>query len=1310
MVPKLNSRFMSIFTVASLMAGCIFGAIPAGGQDASRDLLQPRITHAVDESSLVTLRGNTHPLAQPKFDAGPAAVSMLADRLLLVLKRSARQEAQLQTYLQSVQDASSPNYHKFLTPDEFGKRYGVNDADLQTVQMWLTDHGLTVNRVSKSRTAIEFSGTVGEVQSTFNTSLHSYVIDGKQQWANATDPRVPGALAPVVAGLATLNNFKPVAQYIRGPSARYDTLTRTMTPSYTTGDTKNGYFIFLGPADAATIYNTPTVLNANLSIKAYDGTGVTIGIAGDSNIDISQNANYRSVFGLATRATTVVVDGNDPGQNGDAIEAYLDTQIAGGLAPNANIILYTAADSSYEYGVFLSILRAVDDNQADILNVSFDACEASQGTAGNQFIFNLWEQAAAQGMSVTVATGDSGSSECDNSATASVATKGLAVNGLASTPYNIAVGGTDYNILYTDFPGSFATYIDVINSLPNHRSALKYIPEEPLNNSTLINASVALNGGQNASNQNIVASGGGTSNCSQSDNGTGICAAGYPVPSWQAAFAKDSSGRNLPDVSLVAGTGFWGALWGVCTNLDTDSEGKAVPDCVSPAAGNGFNLTGLGGTSAASPAFAGILALVMQSVGSRLGQADYVLYDLAKSKYSTVFHDVTTGDNSVSCTSGTPNCALNTAGFDFLTGFDAGTGYDEASGLGSVDVSQLVSNWASAGLAATSSSLKLNGATNLVRLTHGQSVHVGVSVVSTSGPADGDIALVDDINPATLPNSKSVAVFTLSGGLASGATTFLPGGSYNVSAHYAGSSTFAASDSNVIPVIVAAEGSTTSITNIIGNDPTTAKPSSTPYYGLLYKIDAHVYGNSSPLVKGVVQPNGIATGTVTFKSGTATLGTAVLNADGIAELSTTLLSGSFNSITAAFPGDASFNSSTSAASLINIVPAVTSFISFSASNAKPTLGQSVTFTGSITANSIGVAPTGIVTFMNGSTVIGTAPIAGTAGASGNPAGGTVTFSASTLPAGTDNISAVYGGDGNYSPAKSATLPVRVGGGLATAVVTVVPASNTIPVNQPLSVTVAVATVPGNPAPTGNITVSSGTYLSAPTSLTSGSATIIITANSLVAGSDTMTANYLGDANYAASSGAATVVVTAAVPPTFAISGTAVKFLLGASTGNTSTITVTPAGGFTGPVTLTAWIASSFAGAQNPPTLSFGATSPVSITSAAVGMATLTVNSKVAAGGSLAYPLRQGAGWYAAAGTALACVLLLGIPARRRSWRKMLCMCVFLVVAACGTISCGGGKSASSASSAGTTPDIYTVVVTGTSGTKTSQSTLFVTVQ
>lgn len=1478
-----------------VFAFVLFGGAQLWGQ-ATAQVVQ-RIAGPIDEAVLTPLTGNTHPLALPAFDHGPAPVSMPAGRLVLVLHRSAQQEADLESYLEAEQNPASGSYHKFLTPEEYGKRFGVGDADLAQLQSWLERHGLQVTKLDKGRMALEMTGTVGQVSAAFHTSIHRYVVGGQQFWANATDPEIPQALAPVIAGFASLNSIKPRSQLIRGPSGVYDAKTHTITPTYTIGNASSGYYIYLGPADAATIYDTPTTLNPHLSGTALDGTGVTIGIAGDSNIDVTQNANYRATFGLAPRATMVVVDGADPGQNGDAVEAYLDTQVAGGIAPNANVILYTAADTSFQAGLFLAIQRALDDNLVDILNVSFGGCEQAFGTAGNDFIMNLWQQAAAQGIAVTVSSGDSGSAGCDDPSTEQKAQNGFGVNGLASTPYNIAVGGTDYDTLYSGtFPASFTNYVDVTNTLPNHRSALAYIPEEPWNNSTYPNASIAQNVPLSVrtgvpSDDNIVGSGGGAS-------------AVYPAPAWQNGFGTGTA-RNLPDVSLLAGNGLYGALWGICTNVDT-----AGADCASGATGSNFNLSGVGGTSAAAPAFAGMLALVEQKVGSRLGQANNVLYRLAKSMYGTVFHDVVNGDNSVGCVSGSPNCALISS-YSFLTGYNASAGYDEASGLGSVDATQMANAWASVNLLSTTSTLLLNGANSPLSITHGQSVTVNATVSGSGGTPSGEVGLVDTLSPATLPNEGAIADYPLTAGVASGTTVSLPGGTYQVSAHYGGDTTFAESDSNSIAVTVAAESSTTSLKVAGYVDPISGKAASAPYYGAIFLLDAQPYGNSA----SVSSPNGSATGTVTYKTGTTTLGTATLSSSGIAELQTSLLPGGTNALTASFPGDASFQASTSAPVSLTVQPAPTALmLSWSGTL---TVGQPATLTATLTnpnatgkpsLDSEGVAPTGTVTFLDGTTTLGTASVTGTAATSTTLATGSAILTTSQLACGTQNITVSYGGDSNYAgsvlsgnpyvgcatasiavkPAStkisasqplsvavtltgSGTLPLPTGTVTLTAIVlggstlytsSATPvvngvASLTIPANtlaagpvtlyanysgdsnygsngasaqeqvtatgtatptltlklptslaatpfpvsvlvsgpagsatptglvsisglagtfpltngtasvtdttilslgqntitvtyygdtnyasatasgvvtigalpsfsfspvspsitiaQPLAITVTISTVSTLPVPTGTITLSDGSYSSGALQMANGAASTTIPANSFPVGTSTLVATYSGDANYL--SGGASIFVTARVVPSgITISGTNVTVAAGATTGNTSTVTLTPQSGFTGTVTLSAYISSSPAGPVNPPALSFGTASQVTISGTSPATATLTVATSAASSGTCTAsnqgPHRMP--WYAPGCAALACIFLFWAPKKRRQWRVMLGMVLLLVALASGVTACGGGGGAGSTgctttSSAGTTPGTYTATISATSGAATAQGTITIVV-
>jgi hypothetical protein len=244
----------------------------------------------------------------------------------------------------------------------------------------------------------------------------------------------------------------------------------------------------------------------------------------------------------------------------------------------------------------------------------------------------------------------------------------------------------------------------------------------------------------------------------------------------------------------------------------------------------------------------------------------------------------------------------------------------------------------------------------------------------------------------------------------------------------------------------------------------------------------------------------------------------------------------------------------------------------------------------------------------------------------------------------------------------------------------------------------------------NFFVNGGTAVGSGT-LSGGTATFNYNPSTLAVGTYSITAQYGGATNFASSTSSAQQLTVQAVPPGFKVAGTTVSVNPGATTGNTSTITVTPSGGFTGNVTLTAAITSSPSGAQDLPTLSFGSTSPVNIGTGA-GTATLTISTTAPTTGALAYPARPGVRWYAG-GTTLAFGLIFGvgicIPSRRRSWRMRLGLLVLLVILAGGLFACGG-SSGTGTSNPGTTPGAYTVTVTGTSGTTTANGTVTLNVQ
>lgn len=767
------------------LAGALFGSTALlcsselQAQNSSNSRTAPRITTNVDESFLAKLRGNVPHLARAEFDQGEAVSSTQLSHVRLILSRSNEQQAALDQYLAELQDKSSTNYHKWLTPAEFGKRYGPTDSDVAAIVAWLESHGLTLETISAGRTNIAFSGTVSQVEEAFHTSIHSFQTNKNQFYSNTTDPQIPAALATVVKGVAHLNTIKPRPHSVRGRADNADSQTTRLAnrPRANLTDTTSNYF-YIVPADAATIYNTPNSFNANYaSGTSYTGTGVKIGVGGNATIDKNIVKTYRSTFlgssystaptlnycTTSTSCTTI------PGSGyvaDDADEAYLDTELAGSMAPGATIYYYASTD------LYTGIEAALTANLVDIFSLSFGSCERDMSTSDNAIINKWWEQAATQGIAVTVASGDNGSTDCDSddtTQTATVAKDGLSVDGFASTPYNIAVGGTDFYALETSFSpyvsstlGSASTY---------YRTAQSYIPESVWNDSIKSDTTLSYNVPWTGKYANIMAGGGGHSSCSTNNSvdnqdgsvTDGSCTSGYSKPSWQTGTGSyDSDGaRDVPDISLMSGNGYDGAAWLVC-NYDEP--------CTSISGSGDF--TGYGGTSTAAPAFAGILALVEQKTGSRLGQAAKVLYDLHNGSYaSSIFHDVTVGNNSVPCTAGTTDCDFNTAGYYFESGYDATTGYDLATGLGSVDATKLITYWDTAvGTATATVAVKPDSSS----ITTAEALSVSVTVTGSSTAPTGTVTLSGGsyTSSAESPQSTSGAVASY--------TFTIPAGSFSV--------------------------------------------------------------------------------------------------------------------------------------------------------------------------------------------------------------------------------------------------------------------------------------------------------------------------------------------------------------------------------------------------------------------------------------------------------------------------------------------------------------------------------------------------
>jgi len=859
---------------------------------------------AMDESSLVVLRGNRHPLASAANDRGETSPDLPMERMLLVLTRDPVLESSLQGLLARQQDKSSTDFHAWLSPSQLGSEFGPSPADLQKLMEWLESHGFRVARVTHSGMAIEFSGTAGQVKEAFHTPIHSYLVSGEKHYANASDPQIPAALAGVVKGISTLHDFrKTPAIHVLGKASRIAN-TSLWQPEFTFNGAA-GTAHYLAPGDFAKIYGITTLYQ-----NGIDGTGESIAIAARNNINLSDVQIFRLAFGLPVNDPQIILDGPDPGNlaGSEETEADLDVEWSGAIAPKATIKFVVSASTNSTDGVDLSALYIVDNNLAPVLSVSFGQCEQSLGQAENAFYNNLWEQAAAQGITAVVSSGDNGPAGCDSDSQTTPATQGLAVNGLASTPFNIAVGGTQFNE-----NGNDSAYWSATNA-PDESSVLGYIPENVWNES--------------CADPNVC----GTASLFASSGGASTL---YSKPSWQVGLGVPNDGkRDLPDVSLDAAAGHDGYLLcqdGICT---TNANGQLV------------NADLVGGTSAGAPTFAAIMALIVQKTNSRQGQANFVLYPLAEGQNAAncnasappqtqcIFNDVTVGNNNV------PGQA----------GFPATAGYDLATGWGSVNAANLAANWGNVTFRSTLTSLHLSSAS----LTHGQPVTASVTVApgTGSGTPTGDVSL--------RAGSQALNLGSLSNGTISGMVESLPGGTYSVSASYGGDGTFGASTSAAVPVTITPEPSSTVFTAFLVGQTPSSQVNTT--YGAFLDLQVNVAGASQ---------HGTPTGTLTFSDtfggNNSTLLNVSLNSEGNAQVQETQLALGNHTLNVSYSGDASFSPSSAGPVSISVAKGPTQTILFIPSGALP--NSSVVLQAIVLPNGA-IDPIGTVQFFTGKTAVG----------------------------------------------------------------------------------------------------------------------------------------------------------------------------------------------------------------------------------------------------------------------------------------------------------------------------------------------------
>ena len=992
----------------ALFLACACGLSGGAAAHAQAVLAAPRIVHAIDDNDLVALKGNTHPTANARNDRGRVSADLPMTDLILVLSRSPEQQAAFTKFVASQYDPQSPNFHHWLKPAEVGADFGPSQTDVAVISQWLTGHGFSVTQVSNDRMSIRFSGTAALVETAFHTEIHNLEVNGVRHIGNMSDPQIPAALAPAVVGIKSLHNFFPRPLHRLGQVVSKDSGTgkwkraakspdtattgaagrNPVRPQFSVDDTTDGIEVEdVTPYDFATIYNVLPLWNAGTPI---DGRGQTIAIAGTSAIVESDIDTFRSSFGLPAYTSAnvpTVVSGNSspltvcPDSAGlctidDLIENSLDVEWSGAIAKGANIVLVASyPNSSSDDNLYDSESYIVNNQTASIMNVSYGLCELGNGTAGNVQYYNLWQTASTEGIAVFVAAGDGGASECDDGGDSAgnpySAQFGLAVNGLASTPYDTAVGGTDFNWCSpaSTTACSPAPYWNSTNA-SNGSSAIGYVPEVPWNDTC--SDPIAVGFFENWANSSdagkvggvtdpesacnfvfnywqtvqtadssvnlsyyvdTVGGGGGASNCVANDaTNVSSCTAtttttgssngsiplvsdGWPKPAWQTGVSGIPSDgvRDLPDVSFFASDGYLSySAYLICVS--------EVADCTYTTSAEPTSQE-VGGTSVSSPAMAGVMALIDQKAGEAQGTPNAELYTLAskqtyancsagsgKTSNGCYFNDIDTGSIVMPCDYGadegdpattgivSPNCSVSvkTDTIGILSGYSAAVGYDQATGLGSLNVANVVNAWP-VSTATAKATVAVTPAKTTISAGSALTVAVTVAASATGGAT---------------PTGK----VTLLGGQYTSAAVALSSGTYSftipANSLTAGSDVFTVSYSGDTTYASATGTATVSVTAVAGT--TTATVTVTPAATTL------TAGTALNVAVSVAGPSGDATptGTVSLSGGgyTSTTETLASGAYTFAIPANSLSAGS-DTLTVTYSGDTTYASATGTASV-----------------------------------------------------------------------------------------------------------------------------------------------------------------------------------------------------------------------------------------------------------------------------------------------------------------------------------------------------------------------------------------------------------
>ncbi|WP_158941502.1 Ig-like domain repeat protein [Granulicella sp. S190] len=1153
-----------------------------------------RVTSQIDERVLVTLVGNTHRAARDTAnDRGAVEAGFAMPHMLLQLKRSPEQEAALQKVMEQMQTPGSASYHSWISEQEFDEQYGVNRDDLTKVTTWLQGHGFAIGGITPDGMVVDFSGTAAMVREAFHTDIHRLELpSGEKHVANMSDPKIPASLASVVVGPTSLSNFMPHSDHVSRSkvavqeSRKAGVAAGVVAPDYTAPEGDSTSYLFT-PGDGQTIYNTTPLLAAG-----HTGKGQTIGLIEDetaydpSGTGTSADwTTFVNTFGLAKyggKQTTSFPKGpifcGQPGDYNDGtdIEVALDIEYATAMAPGANVVVEACQNGYSTFGglVALENLISADKITVPVLSMSYGFCEAGNGAASNAAFSYAYQHGAARGVSIFVSSGDDGARSCDDGNSFSY--YGVGTSGYATTPYNVAVGGTDFGDTYDH---TRATYWNATNN-PDYSSAKSYIPEIPWNDtcaSQLISSFLGYGKTYGAtgfcasplaatlSPQNTpeyidtVAGSGGPSNCFSGTPDTsgvadGSCA-GQPKPSWQKIVGNPNDNvRDIPDVSLFASNGIWGHYIVICASNPAEAQLGTQPCTGTP-----DTWTGEGGTSASSPMMAGIQTLINDYTKEIAGNPNYLYYSLANTEYGSagsaacnstkgtngtsgcVFHDVTRGDINTPCTYFNPQTLLAFNCFDIANdtninapvgvaiGVDSvssssyqptyGTnvGWDFSTGIGSVNAWNLAQGFAKAYGSASpfKATVTLTASVASYVFEHEPSSITYRATVSGSGsyPTGTVTFAIGGTTLGTATLEPTDGCSSSVGSCAEVATYVYAPGSLAVGA-YTISATYSSTNENY----ASAAGHTTLQVVKAGSvaDATalTVSPSSLA-----------AGSSKSTFTAKVSSAAGTPDGTVTFTANGISKGVCTLakGACSISISTATYAAGTY-SVVAVYSGSATYESSVSAAEKLIVNKAATTVIPSGTSSVEA--GGTVTLVANVArpAGYTGV-PTGSVHFYSSTLLQSTQGVA-TLDSTGKAVYEQVLTG---VPAGTYDVIAKYAGDGSDAASNSSTLTVIVTKALTE--VTLTSSTNPVAEGSPVSITAVVthaccSTVP----PSGTVAFLLGAKSLGTLNLSSGSAVLSVNTAGLTPGAYGVIAKYSGDATNQPSTRTLSLTVAAPAAP------------------------------------------------------------------------------------------------------------------------------------------------------------------------------------